>query len=186
MKTNRPCPYGTNLKFITTILTIIAIAIVITCVSLVQVNKVQANPNDGVFEIRMEKDSPIKLSRSDFEKLIYTVEQEAHDLSPEHKMMIAQVIINRKFHKAFPNTVGEVLAQKGQFQGYINYKTKKHIPTVDTILACKKVLNAGKVTNVMFFYNRDISHPKHRKFFENNAKLTHVKTLEGHRFFAMN
>jgi N-acetylmuramoyl-L-alanine amidase len=133
-----------------------------------------------------ESDShDIKISREDFNKLAYTVEQEAHDLSYEHKELVAQVILNRVYHEKFPNSISGVLTQKNQFQGYINYKTKKFKPTYETILACKKVLKNNYYNNILFFYNRDIAHPKHRQFFEHNKKLTHVRTIDGHSFFAM-
>lgn len=133
-----------------------------------------------------ESDShDIKISREDFNKLAYTVEQEAHDLSYEHKELVAQVILNRVYHEKFPNSISGVLTQRNQFQGYINYKTKKFEPTYETILACRKVLKNNYYNNILFFYNRDIAHPKHRQFFEHNKKLTHVKTIDGHSFFAM-
>ena len=132
-----------------------------------------------------KEDNSSKISREDFNKLIYTVEQEAHDLSFEHKKLIAQVILNRVHHKKFPNSISKVLEQKRQFQGYINYKTKRFKPTLETIIACQSVIKNNNYNNILFFYNRNKSHPKYRRFFEHNKKLTHVKTIEGHRFFAM-
>lgn len=132
-----------------------------------------------------KKNNSVKVSKEDFNKLIYTVEQEVHDLSYEHKKLVAQVILNRVHHKKFPNSISKVLEQKGQFQGYINYKTKKFKPTWETILACQSVIKNNNYNNVLFFYNRNKAHPKHRRFFEHNKKLTHVRTIEGHRFFAL-
>ena len=155
--------------------------------------------SDGVFVVELKSESKSEpeirqkikpetkntISREDFNKLIYTVEQEAHDLSYEHKKLVAQVILNRVHHEKFPNNISSVLEQKGQFQGYINYKTKRFRPTPETILACRSVIKSNSYNNVLFFYNKNITHPKHRRFFENNKKLTHVRTIEGHKFFAM-
>jgi spore germination cell wall hydrolase CwlJ-like protein len=182
-----PCRNGT-IKFFISVLTIITVACVVTSLLLQGLQEAQARTDSsGVFEIIVEKDAPktgISLSKSEFEQLAYTVEQEAHDLSIEHKSLIAKVILNRVHHEKFPDTVHGVLSQKGQFQGYINYKTKKHKPTPETIFACKKAMR-DKKSNVMFFYNKNIAHPKHQKFFEHNKKLQYVKTIEGHRFFKM-
>lgn len=131
------------------------------------------------------ENNSVKVSEEDFNKLIYTVEQEAHDLSYEHKKLVAQVILNRVHHKKFPNSISKVLEQRGQFQGYINYKTKKFKPTWETILACQNVIKNNNYNNILFFYNRNKAHPKYRRFFEHNKKLTHVRTIEGHRFFAL-
>ena len=138
-------------------------------------------------EVKQEVKSEPKdiISKEDFNKLIYTVEQETHDLSYEHKKLVAQVILNRVHHEKFPNSISGVLEQKGQFQGYINYKTKRFRPTPETILACRSVIKSNSYNNILFFYNKNIVHPKHRQFFEKNKKLTHVRTIEGHRFFAM-
>lgn len=132
-----------------------------------------------------KENNSVKVSKEDFNKLIYTVEQEVHDLSYEHKKLVAQVILNRVHHKKFPNSISKVLEQRGQFQGYINYKTKKFKPTGETILACQSVIKNNNYNNVLFFYNRNKAHPKYRRFFEHNKKLTHVRTIEGHRFFAL-
>lgn len=124
----------------------------------------------------------IKLSREDFRKIAYTVEQECHELSLRHKILVAEVILNRVEHPKFPDTVQGVLTQKNQFQGYINYVMKRHVPDAETNLAVR-LAEKSKRNNILFFYN-----PKragYRPFFENNAKLTHVRTLEGHKFFAM-
>lgn len=150
--------------------------------------KSEAGPNIKLEEPKAEPNEiqkAVKASREDFVKLAYTVEQEAHDLSFEHKKLIVQVILNRVHHKKFPNSISKVLAQKNQFQGYINYKTKKFKPTQETILACQSVIKNNNYNNVLFFYNRSKAKPHCRKFFEHNEKLTHVKTIEGHRFFAM-
>lgn len=132
-----------------------------------------------------KENNSVKVSKEDFNKLIYTVEQEAHDLSYEHKKLVTQVILNRVHHKKFPNSISKVLEQRGQFQGYINYKTKKFKPTWETILACQSVIKNNNYNNILFFYNRNKVHPKYRRFFEHNKKLTHVRTIEGHRFFAL-
>lgn len=135
---------------------------------------------DNIKELKNKK--IIDVSKEDFNKIAFTVEQEAHDLSLKHKILIADVILNRVAHDKFPDTVTGVLTQKNQFQGYVNYIRKFHLPNRDTIVAVNKALKNTR-NNILFFYNPKIAGV--RPFFENNKKLTHVRTIEGHKFFAM-
>jgi N-acetylmuramoyl-L-alanine amidase len=139
-------------------------------------------PEKSEQRVKIEKTIPQYVDAKEFMMIAYTVEQEAHDLSLQHKTEIANVILNRVHHDHFPDNVKGVLTQKNQFDGFKNYLTKKHKPTAETILAVKKSLRTRR-NNLLFFYNRERA--GHRPFFENNKKLSFVKEIEGHRFFRM-
>ena len=46
-----------------------------------------------------------------------TIQHEVGNFSKEYKKLIAELIYNRYLSDEFPNTITEVLFQKGQFQG---------------------------------------------------------------------
>ena len=198
MSKSLPCRKGTR----RTIINLFLVLVIIVCaIALYTAPKeVKTSTEDGVFiiqlssDIRMPEKSDQKtkiektipqyndINTKEFMMIAYTVEQEAHDLSLQHKTEIANVILNRVHHNHFPNNVKGVLTQKNQFDGFKNYLTKKHKPTAETILAVKKSLRTRR-NNLLFFYNRERA--GHRPFFENNKKLSFVKEVEGHRFFKM-
>ena len=73
-----------------------------------------------------------------------------HDIR-ESKYATIETIFNRIFDPRYPNTVEEVLSQKGQFSTWKNRNIEKATPTTDTYECVAMVLNGQ--TNVLE-YNR--------------------------------
>ena len=57
------------------------------------------------------------LSDEEIYLLEVTVQHEVGNFSKEYKRLVAELIYNRYLSDEFPNTITEVLFQKGQFQG---------------------------------------------------------------------
>ncbi len=80
---------------------------------------------------------------------------EAGSVSFNAKIMVANVIINRRTSKAFPNTIKDVIFDKKfgiQFPPAHNGFINKANPTTNTILACKVALNGVMlVPECMYF-----------------------------------
>jgi N-acetylmuramoyl-L-alanine amidase len=86
------------------------------------------------------------------------VEAEAKDESLMGKIAVANVVLNRLKSEDFPNTITEVIVQKGQFTPVAN-GTINNTPSEDSILAVKKAIDEGyKVfgPDIMYFCNKKI------------------------------
>lgn len=81
------------------------------------------------------------------------LQKELRSSSLEHKLIVAQLMVNRLNSKEFSNTMTKVLKQKGQFGSISNYYDKTHKPDKDTKKAVKKVVDGYKdVTYGAVFY----------------------------------
>lgn len=115
----------------------------------------------------------------------YIVECEAHDLSLEHKTIIACVIVNRYYSDLWDyDSISEVILAKKQFSSLPNYYNHYFEPDEDSIKAVESVLS-GEIDRdeysqgAVFFYNPDRS-GGYIDFFENREYLF---SKDGHRFF---
>lgn len=90
------------------------------------------------------------------------VESEAGNESYETKMMVASVVMNRVADSRFPNSIREVIYQKGQFE----VTTRKvngvlmidREPSLDSLRAANDILNKGSIlpSNVLVFYQKGV------------------------------
>ena len=93
----------------------------------------------------------IQLNMDEIELVSRIVQLECgHDIR-ESKYATIETIFNRVFDPRYPNTVEEVLSQKGQFSTWKNRNIEKATPTTDTYECVAMVLNGQ--TNVLE-YNR--------------------------------
>ena len=90
------------------------------------------------------------------------VESEAGNESYETKMMVASVVMNRVADSRFPNTIKEVIYQKGQFEvtsrkvnGVLMIDRE---PSLDSLRVANDILNKGSIlpSNVLVFYQKGI------------------------------
>lgn len=90
------------------------------------------------------------------------VESEAGNESYETKMMVASVVMNRVADSRFPNTIREVIYQKGQFE-----VTSREVngvlmidrePSLDSLRVANDILNKGSIlpSNVLVFYQNGV------------------------------
>lgn len=81
---------------------------------------------------------------------------EAGNVSFVGKVMVANVILNRRASKSFPNTIKEVIYDKKfgtQFPPAHNGSIDKANPTTHTILACKAALNGLMLAPDCLYFN---------------------------------
>lgn len=116
--------------------------------------------------------------------LEYIVQQEVRGASIEHKRIITQVVINRVKSELFPNSIREVILQRGQFSSVDNYYSHKYEPDADTKEAVRQVLQGeceDLTRGALYFYAPKWASSYSASYFENS--LTFLFELEGHRFF---
>ena len=83
----------------------------------------------------------ITLTADEIELVSRIVQLECgHDIK-ESKYATIETIFNRMFDPRYPNTVEEVLSQKGQFSTWKNRNIAKATPTEDTYISVLTVLN---------------------------------------------
>ena len=132
----------------------------------------------------IESKSIIECTEEEQKMMEYIIQQEVRGATLKHKRIIAQVIVNRVTSDKFPNTVSEVILQKGQFSSVSNYYNRVYEPDDDTKQAVKEVLNnecENLSKGALFFYSPRWASEKSANYFENS--LTFLFELEGHRFF---
>ena len=89
----------------------------------------------------------IQLTADEIELVSRIVQLECgHDVR-EGKFATIETIFNRIFDPRYPNTVEEVLSQKGQFSTWRNRNIAKATPTDDTYMCINMVLNGQ--TNIL-------------------------------------
>lgn len=98
-------------------------------------------------------------SEEDIEWLARIIEAEAGNQSYLGKLAVGSVVINRKNDDQFPDTVKEVIFQKGQFTPVANGRIHKVKPSEDSFKAAKEVLKGTKdpTDGALFFYNPRIA-----------------------------
>lgn len=94
---------------------------------------------------------PTRAYGSDLEMIAKVVHAEAGNQSLEGKRMVAAVVLNRVESETFPDTVDEVISQKGQFATYRSLE--KTVPLWDDMLAAKMEMESRSNNEVLFFRN---------------------------------
>lgn len=89
------------------------------------------------------------LTSEDMTLIAKTVQAEAGNQDIEGKRLVAAVVLNRVDSEVFPDTVEEVLSQKGQFVTYRSLS--KTSPTIYDMMAVQMELNERSNREVMFF-----------------------------------
>ena len=89
----------------------------------------------------------IQLTLDEIELLGRIVQLECGYDIPESKYATIETILNRIVDVRYPNTLEEVLSQKGQFSTWKNRNIAEATPTTDTYECINKVLNGQ--TNIL-------------------------------------
>ncbi|WP_226669810.1 cell wall hydrolase [Metabacillus litoralis] len=98
------------------------------------------------------------ISQSDFDLLARIVRAEAQSEPFEGKVAVASVVLNRVESPKFPNTIKEVIYQRGQFQPVANGQVNKPADQ-ESIKAAQAALSDMRhiAKGSLFFYNPDIA-----------------------------
>lgn len=120
----------------------------------------------------------------DFDKLCYVVQGECGSSGYEHKLLVANVILNRVNNQRFPDTIEAVLSAKGQFVGYKSFGYNYRFIEYDTVLAVSDALKGiGKKESygALYFYApKYVTNTNTISWF--NSK-TFIFEKHGHRFY---
>lgn len=98
------------------------------------------------------------LSENEIMMIEITIQHEVGNFSKEYKTYVAELIRNRLVSEDFPDTVTEVLFQKGQFQGISNWLYSGIIPDEETKEVVKEVFSAEDTSHsATYYYNPKLS-----------------------------
>lgn len=93
----------------------------------------------------------IQITHEEIELLSRIVQLEAGGEIRESKYATTETILNRVASPKYPNTLTEVLSQKGQFSTWKNVMSTRATPSIDTYQSVAMVLTGQ--TNVLPFDN---------------------------------
>lgn len=104
------------------------------------------------------------------------VQHEVGNFSKRYKTYVAELIYNRLVSEEFPDTVYDVLFQKGQFQGIVIWsKSGEVVPDEETKVVVKEVFsNENPSHNCTFYYNPELSEDESILWFENSDTINYV------------
>ncbi len=81
----------------------------------------------------------VEVSFEDAQCLMKIAQAEAGNQGTDGMALVMQTILNRVEDEDFPDTVYEVISQKGQFESYANGSYAKAMPSVDCHLALAEI-----------------------------------------------
>lgn len=124
------------------------------------------------------------ITDDDYQVLLRIVESEAPAEDVKGKMLVANVVLNRVLWDGFPDTIGEVVFQKGQFAPIASGYYWKVDITESTIEAVERVLaGEDESEGALFFMAREKSKKKNVKWFDSSLK--YLFKHGGHEFFTV-
>lgn len=135
----------------------------------------------------LERKAKYTLSQEDYDILLRIVEAEAGCEDIKGKMLVAGVVMNRVENSRFPDTVREVVFQKGngtvQFSPVRDGSLEKVKVSEETREAVKRVLYGEDITEgALYFAARKYADPERMKWFD--SSLTLLFSYGGHEFFS--
>lgn len=141
-------------------------------------------PSSGVLGEAQGAPYTVSYSASDeeFEMLLYCLDHETHG-SVEHRVMIAQVILNRVSSPRFPSTIKEVLNAPNQFNGMAGFDAREGwTPSDNAVTAARMVLenrSPDLARGAIYFCNPSVVGESN--WFD--QALIPLTEIEGHRFY---
>ena len=122
------------------------------------------------------------ITDDEYQVLLRIVEAEAPEEDIVGRMLVANVILNRVHAKQFPNTITEVVFEKGQFSPISDGMYFKRTPSELTKEAVDRVLaGEDKSQGALYFVARKLTTKKAMKFFD--EKLDFLFKHGVHEFF---
>lgn len=126
-------------------------------------------------EVEIEKSS---VNQKDLQLMAQLIEAESGNQPFEGKLAVGTVVMNRIQSDEFPDTIRDVIFQRGQFQVVGNGRIYNE-PSEDSLEAAKEIMNGKRVLNenVLYFYNPKITS---RSNWIRKLKVT--KVIKDHAF----
>ena len=115
------------------------------------------------------------LTENEITMIEIVVQHEVGNFSKEYKTCVTELIRNRLMSEDFPNTVTEVLFQKGQFQGISSWLYSGIIPDEETKAVVKEVFSAEDTSHkATFYYNSALSEYESIMWFEYSGDVDYL------------
>ena len=124
-------------------------------------------------EVIVNINDTLEYTDEEFTMLTKLVQAESNGGSIDHHIAIANVVLNRVKSQKFPNSIKEVISQKGQFSPYNKMTFNKIRPTKKVEKAVKLALKGKKVVGKCLWFNN--------YKFRNNKNLYTV--IQGNYFY---
>lgn len=134
----------------------------------------------------LEKDMQYNLSDTDYDSLLRIVEAEAGGEDMDGKLLVANVVLNRVNNEKFPDTVTEVIMQKGQgvaqFSPTVDGRFQNVTISEETYEAVERALYGEDISKgALYFCARENADSGKLKWFDQN--LTKLFSYGNHEFF---
>lgn len=125
-------------------------------------------------------DKNIRITQDDIYLMAQVVQAESCGEPFEGKVAVASVILNRTVDSKFPNTIEQVIKEKGAFSCIDRYGNIRKTPDKNSYAAVMEALKGNDPTNYsLFFYNPKIATCKWMK----NVSKHNKKAIGNHVFF---
>ncbi len=134
----------------------------------------------------LEKNMQYNLSDKDYDSLLRIVEAEAGGEDADGKLLVANVVLNRVNNEKFPDTVTEVIMQKGQgvaqFSPTVDGRFQNVTISEETYEAVERALYGEDISKgALYFCAREKADSGKLKWFDQN--LTRLFSYGNHEFF---
>ena len=134
----------------------------------------------------LEQDVKYSLSNTDYDSLLRIVEAEAGGEDEEGKLLIANVVLNRMNNEKFPDTVTDVIMQKGQgvaqFTPTVDGRFQNVTISEETYEAVERALYGEDISQgALYFCARHGADASKLQWFD--QKLTKLFVYGNHEFF---
>ncbi|MDE6663675.1 MAG: cell wall hydrolase [Lachnospiraceae bacterium] len=134
----------------------------------------------------LEKNMQYNLSDTDYDSLLRIVEAEAGGEDTDGKLLVANVVLNRVNNEKFPDTVTEVIMQKGQgvaqFSPTVDGRFQNVTISEETYEAVERALYGEDISKgALYFCAREKADSGKLKWFDQN--LTKLFSYGNHEFF---
>ena len=115
------------------------------------------------------------LNENEIMMIEITIQHEVGNFSKEYKTRVAELIRNRIESDDFPNTVTEVLFQKGQFQGIESWLYSGIVPDEETKEVVEEVFSSDETSHsATYYYNPALSEYTSLVWFEYSGDVEYV------------
>ena len=135
----------------------------------------------------LEREFIYEVSADDYEALLRIVEAEAGGEDEKGKLLVANVVLNRVKNEKFPDTIEEVIMQKGKGTTQFSPVSNGRFYTVEisdeTIEVVNRALCGEDISRgALYFAARKYADPDRMEWFDNC--LTFLFEYGGHEFFS--
>ena len=115
------------------------------------------------------------LTDNEISMIEIVIQHEVGNFSKEYKTYVAEIIRNRLISEDFPNSITDVLFQKGQFQGISSWLYSGIVPDEETKAVVKEVFSAEFTSHeATFYYNPALSEYESVMWFEYSGDVEFV------------